>query len=134
MKFEPLQSIRLLTISRRLALGFGLLIVVFLAYGVYSVDSTTKIGERTRDLHAHPMSVQRAVLEAELGIVKIHRAMKDVSLARSDEQSLRDIEQILAACPGAARVRVQNQMPDDVSRLGTEIAERARKILENRGP
>lgn len=92
MKFEPLQFIRLLTISRRLALGFGLLIVVFLAYGVYSVASTTKIGQRTHDLHAHPMSVQRAVLEAELGIVKIHRAMKDVSLARSDEEVFRFVQ------------------------------------------
>ena len=81
MKLLHLRAFTRLRIPHRLALGFGLLVAIFLAYGLYAVSRTTTLADQTAELYAHPLAVQRAVLEAELAIVKMHRAMKDVSLA-----------------------------------------------------
>ena len=55
MKLSPLRPFTRLRIPHRLALGFGLLIVIFLAYGLYAVTSTTTLADQTVELHAHPV-------------------------------------------------------------------------------
>jgi len=81
-----LRSSRRLRISHRLALGFGLLGSIFLAYGIYSVASAKSLADETAELHAHPLAVQREVLEAVTAIIKMHRAMKDVVLSHDDAE------------------------------------------------
>jgi len=111
VKLPLLSFFRRLRIPHRLALGFGLLIFIFFVYGLYSVTSATLLADETAELHAHPFAVQRAVLEAEFGMVKIHRAMKDVVLAHDDAEvfsSVRiaeDSEKVVHHCFDVLRQR-----------------------------
>jgi class 3 adenylate cyclase/CHASE3 domain sensor protein len=86
VKLALFRTFRRLRIPHRLAVGFGLLIFIFLAYGLYSVANAASLADETAKLHSHPLVVQREVLEAEFEIVKIHRAMKDVVLAGDDAE------------------------------------------------
>ncbi|UCE63770.1 MAG: HAMP domain-containing protein [Nitrospirota bacterium] len=61
--------------------GFGLLLVIFLIYGLYVIKGMTTLADQTADLHAHPFTVEGAILKAELEFIKLHRAMKDVVLS-----------------------------------------------------
>ena len=45
MKLSLLRPFRRLRIPPRLALGFGRLTVIFLAYGIYAVTSTTTLAD-----------------------------------------------------------------------------------------
>jgi len=82
---NPLSHLR---ISQRLGMGFGLLLLALLAYGAYALDQLRTMAEHTARIHDHPVAVERAVLKAELAHVKIHRAMKDISLSTDEEEIL----------------------------------------------
>ena len=80
---NPLNRLR---ITQRLALGFGLLLAVFLAYGLYAIDHMTTLANQTIKFHQHPFTVKSAVLQTEIEFIKIHRAMKDVALSTEEEE------------------------------------------------
>jgi signal transduction histidine kinase len=75
-----------LQISQRLVVGFGLLLLALLGYGAYALDQMRTLAEHTARIHDHPVAVERAILEAELAHVKIHRAMEDISLSTDEEE------------------------------------------------
>ncbi len=72
-------------LCRRLALGFGIVLLMLTAYGIFAVHEMSKLDDLIRQTHRHPMTVGNAVRETEIGILKIHRAMKDVAAAPAAE-------------------------------------------------
>lgn len=72
-------------ISMKLAIGFSVLIAALIVLGVISDISLNKLSNLTHKLHRHPLAVSNAILEANGNIIAMHRGMKDVVLAKTDE-------------------------------------------------
>lgn len=88
-------------IGVRLFAGFGLMIAVTGALGLFSSLQLRSISGHTELLYRHPFTVSTALSEADGGIIAMHRAMKDLALAFEDS----DIAKAEAAIDGAeARV------------------------------
>lgn len=68
-----------------LASGFGLIIILMVIFGITSLQKSETLADLTEKLYRHPLTVSNAVLEANADIIAMHRHMKDVVLARNDE-------------------------------------------------
>lgn len=90
--------------KHKLTLGFVLIILLFLCFGLFSVRGLFELGEVTRTIYKHPLVVSNASLQAGLNMTKMHRDMKDVVLADSDEELG---EALAAVQEGEARVYAQ---------------------------
>lgn len=80
-------------ISTRLICGFGSLISLLIMLAVFAVFNMDKLATMTEMLYKHPMAVTNAILTVDGNIVRMHRSMKDVALAKSPE----DINKATAA-------------------------------------
>ncbi len=76
-------SIGNLRIITRLAIGFGLILVVFTGLAIWAIVEMQSLASLTEKLYRHPLTVSNAVLEADADIIAMHRGMKDVALASS---------------------------------------------------
>jgi class 3 adenylate cyclase len=83
-----------LSVARRLALGTALILGILLLYGVYATNRIENLARQTAKMHEHPLEVQRAVLEAKLAYVKIHRAMKDIALSEDEDAILAWVREV----------------------------------------
>jgi len=66
----------------KLPLSFSLIIILFLVFGVMTVNGMVTLGRLTRTIYEHPLVVSNASLNAALNLTKMHRDMKDVVLAQ----------------------------------------------------
>jgi len=73
-------------IRNRLLLGFGVVLLLLLAVSVFAVFQMHFIAGFTQDLYDHPFTVSNAVRAAETNMIKMHRSMKDVTLAQDSNQ------------------------------------------------
>ncbi|WP_043745502.1 methyl-accepting chemotaxis protein [Paramagnetospirillum magneticum] len=71
-------------IGVRLFAGFGLMIIITGALGLFSSLQLRSISAHTELLYRHPFTVSTALSEADGGIIAMHRAMKDLALAFED--------------------------------------------------
>ncbi len=69
-------------IGIRLTVGFALSILLMILLGIIALDKMETLSTLTDKLHRHPLAVSNAVLRVEVGIVKMHRSMKDVALSK----------------------------------------------------
>ncbi len=72
-----------LTIRNRLISASAILGILFLVFGVFSLLGMERLGTLTSLLYQHPLQVSNAAQRANTGIIKMHRSMKDVTLART---------------------------------------------------
>ncbi len=79
-----------ISIKRRMMLAFSLLVGFFSVFAVFSLMEMTALADLTASLYDHPFRVSRAALRAQVGVVRMHRMMKDESLSAS-ELELRDM-------------------------------------------
>ena len=70
-------------IKHTLALGFVLIIVLFISFGIITIKGLNTIGNLTKMIYEHPLVVSNASLNAALNVAKMHSSMKDVVLATS---------------------------------------------------
>jgi len=77
MSFNLFTSIR-----NKLILGFALLIIMIITVGSVSLTRINLLGNLTVKMYKHPLTVTRASLQANVDIIKMHRSMKDVALAK----------------------------------------------------
>jgi len=77
-----------LSVARRLAVGTALILGILLLYGAYAIDRVESLASQTAQIYQHPFEVQRAVLEAKLAYVRIHRSMKDIALSDDDDDAI----------------------------------------------
>jgi len=71
------------TVKYKLALGFLLVIVLFVSFGVISLKEVHTVGNLTETIYKHPLVVSNAALNAGINMTKMHRSMKDVALSNS---------------------------------------------------
>ena len=71
------------TIKYKLVLGFLLVIVLFVVFGVISLREVHTVGNLTKMIYEHPLVVSNAALNAGINMTKMHRSMKDVALSNS---------------------------------------------------
>ncbi|MDA3808137.1 MAG: MCP four helix bundle domain-containing protein, partial [Thiomicrorhabdus sp.] len=67
-------------------LSFLLIIILFLSFGVFTLKGVVALGSLTRTIYEHPLVVSNAALNAALNITKMHRSMKDVVLATTQNE------------------------------------------------
>ena len=80
--------------NHKFTLGFLLIILLFLSFGVATVRGLFTLGRLTQTIYEHPLVVSNASLVAGLNMTKMHRSMKDVVLADSTaelEQALLEV-------------------------------------------
>lgn len=70
-----------LSITPRLLLSFCILIVLFCAFGLLSVNDMRIVSSMTRTIYNHPLVVSNAALHSNVSVTKMHRSMKDVVLS-----------------------------------------------------
>lgn len=75
-----------LSVKTRLLAGFGIPAVFMIAIAIYSANKMASLSYMTDKLYKHPFAVSTAVLKIEVGVTAMHRSMKDVVLAKGDEQ------------------------------------------------
>lgn len=75
-----------LKVGLQLAIGFGALIMLFVAFGVFSLFKANELSGLTERLYKHPYAVGTTLRDMETEIVAMHRSMKDVALSQTPEQ------------------------------------------------
>jgi methyl-accepting chemotaxis protein len=66
----------------RLLTGFGAILALSCLLGVISLQKLETVSGLTEYLYEHSLTVSTSVLEANAGIIAMHRSMKDVALAQ----------------------------------------------------
>ncbi|MBK7000182.1 MAG: MCP four helix bundle domain-containing protein [Rhodoferax sp.] len=74
------------SIRARMLVGFGILIAMILVSAVFSAYNMGRLADDTKNLYEHPMTVTNAILAVDGNIVRMHRSMKDVALAKTPEE------------------------------------------------
>lgn len=74
------------SIRTRLLAGFGILIAMILMSAVFAVYNMQRLASDTKMLYEHPMAVTNAILAVDGNIIRMHRSMKDVVLAKTPEE------------------------------------------------
>jgi len=72
----------LLTIRNKLIAGFTVLIALTAITGAFALIEIGVLSNLTVKLYKHPLAVTRASLQANVDIIKMHSAMKDIALAK----------------------------------------------------
>jgi methyl-accepting chemotaxis protein len=85
---------RNLKIGTRLGTGFGIMLLFVMALSFISIDSLKTLSDQTVKLYKHPYTVSTAILRIESDIIRMHRSMKDVALARSEADIDRAVKDV----------------------------------------
>ena len=72
-----------LSIRSKVIIGFSILLAAFILFTFFSIYSLNSMGDLTTKLYNHPLNVSNASLRASMGVIKMHRSMKDVILAKN---------------------------------------------------
>ncbi|MCV6638662.1 methyl-accepting chemotaxis protein [Candidatus Albibeggiatoa sp. nov. NOAA] len=78
-------QIRNLRIRTRLMLSFGIIMLFILTLSTYAIFQMQVLSDTTNKLYRHPFTVSKAVRDVHINIVRMHRTMKDVALAKNTE-------------------------------------------------
>lgn len=81
-------------IRTRLVCGVVFNMILLVGLGAYFTSQVEVLGEQTVKLYKHPLTVTRATISADAGIVRMHRSMKDVALANDKVAEITAIEQV----------------------------------------
>lgn len=71
---------------KKMALGFGLVIVLMIIGGAISLSTSAKLSGLTEKLYMHPLAVGTSIRDIQTELVAIHRSMKDVAISDTLEQ------------------------------------------------
>jgi PAS domain S-box-containing protein len=70
-------------LATRLGAGFGLLLALLALVGFFALGAMNQLSDLNRKLYEHPFAVRSAALAIDGSVIRIHRTMKDVVLARN---------------------------------------------------
>ena len=80
---KKMKAISQETAKHILALGFLLVILLFVSSDIISLREVQTVGKLTQMIYDHPLVVSNASLNAGINMTKMHRSMKDVALSNS---------------------------------------------------
>ena len=72
------------SVSKKIIFGFALIIILFMLAGFVSFLEINALGDLTSTIYKHPLEVSNASLRATMGVVRMHRALKDIVSADDD--------------------------------------------------
>ena len=75
-----------LKIRTRLAIGFGIILILTLVMGIVAILETQKLADNTLKIYQHPFTVSNTVRDIKIDILTIRHAIKEVILAENIEQ------------------------------------------------
>ena len=81
-------------IGSRLALGFGIVLVLNIAAGLFAWYNMDNLANLTTRMYDHPLTISNAVRDIRANIYAMHRSMKDVPLAQTQKQADLAIERV----------------------------------------
>ena len=81
------------SIGTRLGGGFGLLLLILIGYGVFSIREMQLLAALGDAIYEHPMTSGNAIRDANIAILKMHRAMLQVPQA--DDTRLESLERVV---------------------------------------
>ena len=81
-------------IKVKLALGFGVLIMMIAILGIYSIIEIKTLSGITQKMYNHPFTVSVAVRDINLKIVSIHKTMLDIILSENTQEIQNSINKI----------------------------------------
>nr|CRH07202.1 Putative histidine kinase with HAMP domain, GAF domain, KisKA domain, HATPase domain and three response regulator receiver domains [Candidatus Magnetococcus massalia] len=81
-------------ISNRMGWGFGLMIMLMIGVSVLALYYMESLSSQTANLYRHPFAVTNAILRLEGNIIRMHRSMKDVTLAHNSESMQASIHKV----------------------------------------
>jgi len=84
---DQITKIRNLKIETQLKLGFGVILFLIMILGTISWYQNDLIGKEAAIMYNHPLQVRRALGELKADILVIHRGMKDLLLAESEQET-----------------------------------------------
>ncbi len=73
-----------ITIKNRIFLSFTATVILFVIFGAVSMKEMDVLGGLTSTLYDHPLRVSNAALKASMGVIKMHRSMKDVAMSQTE--------------------------------------------------
>ena len=77
---------RNMNIGLRLMISYGIVIVLVMAMGLAAIDGMQTLADLNQRIYRHPLAVGNAVRDVRSNIIAMHRTMKDVALAETEEQ------------------------------------------------
>lgn len=83
MKIENIK-IGNIKIGTRLGLAFGIIMVFMGIFSMVAIDKMKELSGLTLKLYRHPFTVSTAAIRIDGNIVKMHRSMKDIALAKNE--------------------------------------------------
>jgi methyl-accepting chemotaxis protein len=121
------------TVKYKLTIGFLLVIVLFVSFGVISLWEVHKLGSLTKMIYEHPLVVSNAALNAAINMTKMHRTMKDVALSNSPDEfdkasnEVNKLEQLVYAKLDVVREMI-------IGTEGQNLEKRTRKLFADWKP
>ncbi|BHH81829.1 PAS domain S-box protein [Desulforhopalus sp. 52FAK] len=112
-----------------LKLGFSILIVIFIIYGIFVLFDIQRVADLSRTIYDHPLVVSNAALQANTSIAKMHRNMKDVVLFKSSSK----IREFIRAVDEEEKKVYQhlNEVRDNIlGEQGKYLEEEARQLFD----
>jgi CheY-like chemotaxis protein/signal transduction histidine kinase len=70
-----------ISVKFRIIALFIIFLVFFALFGLFTIKHINALGGLTRTMYEHPLQVSEASLHAKSGVLRMHRGMKDVSMA-----------------------------------------------------
>lgn len=83
-----------MTLATRLGVGFGMVLALLALVGFFALNAMNQLSDLNNKLYEHPFAVRSAVLAIDGSVIRIHRTMKDVVLARSEADFLSAVDQV----------------------------------------
>jgi PAS domain S-box-containing protein len=83
-----------LKIGPRLCIGYVLIFFLLILLTILGISRMHLLSQQTLNIYNHPLTVSNAVLRINTNIIKIHRSMKDVALAK-DIADIKESSQIV---------------------------------------
>lgn len=81
-------------IGLKMAIGFGIVIVLMIIGGIVSLNTADKLSGITGKLYRHPFAVGTSIRDIRTELVAIHRSMKDVAMSETLEQMEENREKV----------------------------------------
>src|ERR1039457_602292 len=72
-----------ITVKSRISALFALSIILFVLFGIFALQRIGTMADLTKAMYEHPLQVSNAALRAQTGVIRMHRAMKDMILSQS---------------------------------------------------
>jgi methyl-accepting chemotaxis protein len=83
-----------LKIRSRMLIAFVVLLLLLIFVSIFSMTRMYSLADFTTQMYEHPFTVSNAVRDAEINMIKMHRSMKDVTLAENQDQLEQAVEEV----------------------------------------